>query len=544
MRKKLIVFLLVFAMAFSLAACGGSGGGGGGGASQPAGGGGGGGAPAAPAGGGGGPAIGGGAAVEPPTEDVEVKKGGAITVAFNAIPNGLDPISEDLNTTISICSHIFDSLVYMDVNWVWNPNVATAWRQVDDVTWEFDINLDYVFHNGDKLTMDDVVFSVLRLKDIPKSADTARNVADATYSGNVLTIKLAAPNNTTIPGILWTLIIVNKKNIEANGDKAVYTEPVGTGPFKLTSFIPGASVTIERFENDPFDRAILDKIDFVAIPENSNRYISVESGQVQYAGLVSAFEMQMAREADRFNLIEALSNRTTMIMINVEKPPLDSVNVRRALCHAFDRESFCLLNGGRHPIQSIFFGGFEMYYESPNWPQYDMAKAKELLEAEGISPANPVEIDLMFYAPDPGIELWQSSLRELGVILNLELLEFSVYLSRQPANNYMMCFSAIRNVAGYPLMDLDRVDSRFTASRNLARYNNPEVDALIDIARTTQDQAELTRVNHEIEDIIAQDVPKFGIFLQGNYAVMDKNLLGVFIRGDLLQDFRGAYLAN
>ena len=464
-----------------------------------------------------------------------------ITVAFNALPNGLDPISEDTNTTISVCDHFYDHLVYQDYSFKWNPGVAKTWKQVDDVTWEFEINLDYKFHNGDKLTMDDVVFSILRLKNIPKAADNSKPIADVSYKGNILTIKLVAPNSTSIPALMTAAIIVNKKYIEAGGDEAIYLKPIGTGPYKLTEFTPGTSVSIEVWEDYPFEKPQINKINFICIPDNASRYIAVETGRVQYAGLVTAFEIGLAKKAGNFNLIEGFSNRTAMYMINVEKGKLGDVNVRRALAHALDRESICDLAGGRPILESCLFGGFpEYYYVSPNLPEYNMAKAKELLEAAGVNAANPLNIEVMFFTPDPGVELYQSALKTLNVNLTLTQVEFSAYLARQAKNDYEMCWSAIRNNGGFPLTDMDRFDSRFAGSRNLARYNNPEMDALIDKARTTTDKNELLALTKQINDIAARDVPKIPVFLQGVYAVMDNKLFGATIRGDLQQNFRFA----
>ena len=552
MKKRLLAILLALALAFALAACGNGAtttttpapGGSASPSSSPAPGG----SPSPNPGTGGtttpNPGTGGtttpapGATTPPP---VVPGKTVEITVAFNALPNGLDPISEDTNTTISVCDHFYDHLVYQDYAFNWNPGVAKSWKQVDDVTWEFEINLDYVFHNGDKLKMDDVVFSIMRLKDIPKAADNSKPIADVFYQGNILTIKLVAPNNTSIPALLTACIIVNKAYIEAGGDEAIYLKPVGTGPYKMTEFTPGTSVTIETWDGYPFEKPQIDKINFICIPDNASRYIAVETGRVQYAGLVTAFEVNLAKKDGRFNLIEGSSNRTAMYMINVEKGKLGDVNVRRALAHALDRESICDLAGGRPILESVLFGGFpDLYYVSPNLPEFDMAKARELLEAAGVTAASPLNIEVMFFTPDPGVELYQSALKTLNVNLTLTQVEFSAYLARQAQNDYEMCWSAIRNNGGYALTDMDRMDSRFAGSRNLARYNNPVMDELIDKARVTTNQTELLALTKQINDIAAQDCPKIPVFLQGVYAVMDNKLFGVSIRGDLQQNFRYA----
>jgi len=506
-------------MAFTLVACGGggSGGGGGGGSSQPAGG-----------GGGGGGAAPSGAPVE-------------ITVAFFALPNGLCAINEDTFQTISPVVTFYDNLVFLGKDWEWKPAVASSWKQVDPLNWQFEINMDHKFHNGDPLTMDDVVYSIERLKGIPKSAHCANRIKSVTYEGNILNVELTEANNTTIPQMLWFTVIVNKKYCEEKGDEALFLKPIGTGPYVCTEFTPGASVRVEKWADYPFEKPQIDIINFIAIPEDTNRYIAVETGQVEVAGIVTAFEVELAKKDGRFNIYEGMSCRTITFYCNMDREPFKSnQEVRRAFAHAFDRESWCDLAGGRVPLLSSLFGGFDLHYISQYLPEYNPAKAKEILEAAGISPANPINIELIHFQADPGLELYQSAMKSLGVNIQLTLCEFSVFLAREGSADFDLVWVGLSNKGGGPLVDLERYDSTFFGSRNNSRYSNPVMDDMIRKMRTTIDPNELQQLNVAINDLAAQESVFWTTHLQSNYAVMDKNLEGVWIRGDVSMHFRDA----
>jgi len=528
MKKKIFALVLVLAMALSLAACGGN--------NAPA--------PAAPGGttpGGttpGGTTPGGTAPGGTPAAPVE------ITVAFQAMPNGLCPVTEDVFQCVSPTMLVYDHLVELDGNWAMQPGVATSWKQVDPLNWQFEIDLSHKFHNGAQLTMEDVVFSLERLKGIPKSAHVAGRMAKVSYEGTTLNIELTAPNNAAIPQILWFSIIVNKAYIEANGDDAVFNNIVGTGPYVLTEFTPGASIRVEKWEDYPFEKPQITAYNFIAIPENTNRYIAVESGQIDYAGLVTAFEIDLAKRDGRFNIIEELSARTCTFFFNVERAPFSDPNVRLAFAHAFDRESFCDLAGGRHPLESSVFGGFDLYYVSEYLPEFNIDKARALFEAAGINPTNRLAVDLIHFFPDPGIEVFQSTLRGLGVDLNASLTEFAVYLSRESNGDHDMCFAGLSNRGGTPLVDLERYDSTFIGSRNNSRYVNPVMDELIGKIRATMDRNELVQLGKTINDLAAQENVFIPGYLQGNYSVMDSRLGGITIRGDMVQIFRNAVFAG
>ena len=103
-----------------------------------------------------------------------------------------------------------------------------------------------------------------------------------------------------------------------------------------------------------------------------------------------------------------------------------------------------------------------------------------------------------------------------------------------------MMWGGARNFGGAPLCDLERFDSRFIGTRNISRYNNPEMDALIDKARVEGDFNELKKITDQINEIAARDVSDIPIYQLPIFSVMDKNLTGVLLRGDQLQSFRYA----
>lgn len=463
-----------------------------------------------------------------------------ISVAFGALPNGLDPCSEDVNTSMSIDYHIYDNLLGMDVDFNLIPGVAKSWKEIDALTWTFEIDLDHKFQNGEQLTMEDVVYSILRIKDIPKTADTGALIQSVTYEGTTLTITATEPNVTIIPRVIYSSPIVNKAYIESGGDEAVYTKPIGTGPYKVTEFTPGTSVTLETWDDYPFEQPQINKINFTAIAENSARYIAVESGQLQYAGLVTAMESQLAVNEADLSVITGDSTRYVGFGFNCEKAPFDNVNVRRAIVHAIDRESISMLNGGRPAVKSMLFGGFDLYSDPESMPEYDLEAAKALLEAEGYNESNPLKFTVLLWQADPGLELIQSALRGIGVEMTLDQVEFSVFLTREGPGDFEGIWTSAPNRAGTPLTDLDRYDYRMAGTRDITRYYSAEYDAIADEMRITTDSAKQKSLALQAHEIIGRDVPMVGLYLTPIHCVMDSGLSGVTVRGDMIQSFRYA----
>lgn len=454
-----------------------------------------------------------------------------ISVAFYQFPNSLDPLSEDLIANFSIVYHVYDRLVRFDPESnEWLPGIAKSWERIDGSTWQFEINLDYVFSNGDPLTMDDIVYSILRLKDVPKQAESGSMIEDVSYEGTTLTLKGVNADNTMATRVLSAAVIVNKNYLENGGDEALYMKPIGTGPYVVTEFTPGSSATIELRDDYPFEKPAIDKINFMYIAETASRYAALETGQIQFANQFTPFELAMAEDDPNLMTTSGKSRLVYTIMFN-NRDIFSNKNLRLAMVYAFDRDSFCALNGGRIPNKSTLFNGYdELYYESDKLPEYDIEKAKELLAAEGYGPDNPLKVEVLINSTgDPGIEMYQSALKTIGVDLTINIAEFSVYLAAEGAGDFDLVYTPIMNRGNTPLTDLDRYDNTMFGSRNISLYTTEEVQQIIETMRFEEDEAKLKEMAIQLSDIVAEDVPMIAVYQLEAHCAYDKNLEGVTI---------------
>ena len=93
------------------------------------------------------------AAVDPPRQET-------IILAFDADLPTMDPHMHILRTGVITFYHMFDNLVVRDLKTMQIiPHLATSWKTIDDVTWEFTLRNDVTFHNGDKFTAHTVKFN-------------------------------------------------------------------------------------------------------------------------------------------------------------------------------------------------------------------------------------------------------------------------------------------------------------------------------------------------------------------------------------------------
>lgn len=246
-----------------------------------------------------------------------------IVAALNSVPGNLD-ISATMGVALlSVSPHIYDYLIDMDEDYNFIPAIAPSWERVDDTTWTFECDVSgYTFSNGDPLEMDDIIFSIDHLYDCAPMASYVSNIEDYYYEGNTLTIKMVEPNQLTIRNIFPTLCpILNKSYCEEKGEAAFINSECGTGPYKITSYVPGDSIVLERRDDYTGTMPQLTKITFKQIDQAANRYIALETGEVQFANELGYRDYLRAVDNTDLETYEMAATGLTFFAFNTSKPP-------------------------------------------------------------------------------------------------------------------------------------------------------------------------------------------------------------------------------
>ena len=164
-------------------------------------------------------------------------------------PSSLDPQVQWNPDSYYVYRNIFDNLVTRDDKGEIVPQVATAWKQVSDTQIEFDLRSDITFHDGSKLTADDVVYSVKRITD-PKFGSPQLGQFDKITDAVALSpTKVRLTTAGAYPALLARLVklsLVPKAAVEAAGMDAFNLKPIGSGPYKFEAWHRGVQVQLTR----------------------------------------------------------------------------------------------------------------------------------------------------------------------------------------------------------------------------------------------------------------------------------------------------------
>lgn len=223
------------------------------------------------------------------------------------------------------------------------------------------------------------------------------------------------------------------------------TSPVTSGPYVLTEYVPGSSLTYELrddyWQTDPayrtlFSRANVQKIVFQVITEPSQHAIALETGSADISGSVSGDDVDLFESNTDYTVFKFQDNLAQFLAFNGSdgSPFADNKELRQAIAYAIDTTAMCqaVSPGACAPLHTLGnsnFGGYLTKWDSEPYYEFDLAKAQTLFAASGYEPGdltvtllaqNDVRTSLM-------AQVIESALGELGITVEIDLEEPTVY---------------------------------------------------------------------------------------------------------------------
>jgi peptide/nickel transport system substrate-binding protein len=372
--------------------------------------------------------------------------GGQVTVAEPTPPDTFDPIAHsDFNNWL-VWQLAYETLVVVQPDGKVAPMLATSWKvSPDGLTYVFTLRPGVKFHNGSPLTADDVAFTFERLmaKGIPYAKARFPNVASVTaIDPGTVQIQLKKNDSSFLNNLGDPFAVAGailSRQAAQTTDPA--TKMIGTGPFRMVSYVPGSQLNLERnpeYWQPGVPRA--DRLVIRYIPEAQSAVAALLSGAVGLSYPTPATIVALKR-VQGLRVITVASSSTFQINMGSVRPPLDNVNVRRAIASSIDRSAIVKLAFlGEGVPTGPFPPGHPWAVPLAQQPNYqrDVAKAKQLLTQAGYASG----VDLTFMWPTLGdtwpriAQVLQSQLAESGIRLKLQQLETNVWLDRLVKANY------------------------------------------------------------------------------------------------------------
>lgn len=467
------------------------------------------------------------------------KTGGTLVIARLSDANNLDPhFLTQINSAAIIHHKVYEGLVRMDKESKYVPALATEWKQLDDVTWEFKLRQGVTFHDGAPFNAEAVKRTIARVQD-PSVGSNRANLFEAIKEVKAVddqTVQFIlhypyAPLLSVLAGAEGA--ILSPKAIDQYG-KDLSKHPTGTGPYKFESWTPGQEVVLVKNENYWGGQPKLDKVVFKTVPEDTTRIAMVETGEAQVAEQLPVTEVDRVQNSSSMTLGRFESFSSDHIGINTKKKPFDDVRVRQAIAYAVDKESIIkgVYNDVGKPAHSSITPTMVGYSPNVKGLDYNLEKAKQLLAEAGY--ANGLKATIYLNDNKARIsvaEVLQQQLKQIGIDLQVKVLEFGAYIDAASKGETDLFISGWGNATGdadYNQYNLFHTKSQ-GAPGNHSFYSNPEVDKLIDDGRKEKDPAKRTQIYEQAQQIEMNEAALIPYRFSENLAAIEKGVEGVWI---------------
>ena len=458
-------------------------------------------------------------------------------------PPTFDPALVTDTTSASIIVEIFSGLVTLNKDLEIIPDLAESWEVSDDgKTYTFNLRKDIKFSNGDPVTAEDFKWSIERasnpdtgsmnaevylgdilgVKEVVESGGELKEVEGVNViDDKTLEITIDEPKTYFLAKLTYpTAFVLNKNYVEKQGEDWI-DNPVGTGPFVLTEYQIGQTLKLKKNENYWGEKAKVDGIIMnlaggVSMAMYENDEIDITG--VGLADLERVKDPNDPLNKDLVNVPPQFS--LNYIGFNVNMPPFEDENFRKALSYAVDKEIIAdkIYSGLTKPSYSIIPPGFPGYSPSIKGIEFNEELAKEYLAKSKYSdPATRPRIIVTIPGTggSPGLDtevisdMWKET---LGIEVEIQQVEWATYL--QDMNRKRLQLWAGSGWQADYADPQDFIDVLFYSKSdvNHGNYSNPEVDKLILEARTEIDNNRRFLLYNQAEQIIVDEAAIFPLW--------------------------------
>jgi peptide/nickel transport system substrate-binding protein len=446
--------------------------------------------------------------------------GGTLIVGMESEADILDPPRTGSWVTTRVFQQIFEGLVGEDLTKPSSevpvpplkPELAESWTiSPDGKTYTFKIRPGVKFQDGTPLDAAAVEFNIRRMWDKKfklydvKSAGNSGFVwqylsSIETPDPMTLVLKMSKPFSSFLRLLTQGgyYAVISPTALEKYGNDGIADHPIGTGPFTFSNRVRGQSITLVRNDDYWGTKAKLKTVIFRPLPDTAARVTALRAGEVDMIAVPSPDSIAGLTAAG-FQISEGTPPHLWFLNLNLQDGPTKDLRVREAINLAINREGMAhdLLKDTASPALSVLPPGNPAAVPDPAGYKYDPEAAKKLLADAGY--ANGFSTVLTTSVSGSGqilpvqmAEYIQQDLAKVGITAKIDATEWISYLTKWAHgmdSGTSMAQMSWGMSSPYWLYILNSSNLMAPNGPNASKYSNPKLDALMDKAATSADDA-------------------------------------------------------
>ncbi|MGL5446125.1 MAG: ABC transporter substrate-binding protein [Rhabdaerophilum sp.] len=483
-----------------------------------------------------------------------------LKIALASEPSSADPHFHNLTPNNSVARHVFEPLIFMDEFQRLGFGLAQSWKVIDDLTWEFKLKPNVKFHDGSPFTVDDVLFTMNRVPNVPRSpapktsyvrGKVFEKVDDLTFR-----VKTEKPEPLMLNHLAQIEIISAKAAATATTeDFNAGKGTVGTGPYRFVEFVPGDRYVVKANENHWGGKPTWETVTFRFIRSDPTRVAALLSGDVDIIENVPTADAARLSKDARVSISSVLSNRVIYLHMDRHredspfikgkdgstiKNPLNDLKVRRALSMAINRQAIVdrIMENEAVPASQLLPDTYAGTSKKLKVQAYDVEGARKLLTEAGL----PNGFKLTIHGPNGRytndtkvIEAVAQMFTRIGVETSVETLPPAVFFTRGSTGGpnrtpeFSLVFVGWSAGTGEPSDSIKALLGTFNAqagigAANRGRYSNPKMDELLSKALATVNDQQRNALLAEATEVAMDDLGIIPLYYPKNTWAAKKGL--------------------
>ncbi len=473
------------------------------------------------------------------TDAREPQSGGTVVIGASVDPKGVNPLLFETQFARELQELLFLKLLdeqtdYRDHPPTFEPELAESYAWAGDgLSVDLKLRQDVVWSDGTPVTADDVVWTHRAQTDSEVAwswAQSKEGIERVEARGRFdVTFHLREPfsarivdinDGVILPKHVWSRLPFSEWRHQGDWFRQ---NLVVNGPFRLAAWRPGREIVLER--NPEYHRPghpRLDKVVFRIVPERANQLEQLLSGQLDYVPRLRPEWAERVEQSESARVVSYLTRQYAFLVWNGCKEPFSEPRLTRAFTLAIDRETIteALYSGYATVANSPILSSVWAYNRQIEpWP-YDPEAARTILDelswtdSDGDGVRDRDGVPLSFKLSTNGdnrirvdaATMVQTQLAEVGVEVELDLMEFNTLVDRDLAHDFDVSLSAWAVDTSLDLRPIFHTDSIDDGS-NYGCYRNQEVDGLLDRARQERDPQRLAELLAVVQQRIHEAQP-------------------------------------
>lgn len=466
-------------------------------------------------------------------------EGGKITygVAGGGLTS-LDPHKVSSAALLPVMSLLYNGLTQYGKDNSVQPGLALSWSSnADATTWTFRLRPNVTFHNGKPFTAQDAVDNITRVLDPTTGSQqrsTLSSIAKAT-AVDPLTLELSLSKpNAILPSALTGLYITDVSTIGQ-----VNTLANGTGPYKLSQFVPDDHVKVVRNPTYWGTRGHLDEIDITVTPDNTSAVNSLRNRDLDVVWNVPPPTITQLKNDPSLTLVDQSGYTGTVIWeLDTTSAPFNDARARQALSYMVNRAQALTLgynglgapadtNSPMNPKQA------EYAKDLPSYPQ-DLQKAQQLFQAAGVAAGTKFDFWTTAGRNPQWVtmaEILQQDLKKIGYDLMIDQQQNTVWLQKFYPAGKKFPNTIVANYISSPA----EPSQQFNFLRGgvcECNWNNAEYDQLLQQAIATSDAAARTAIYQKMQSLVNQEIPVVIPLTTSQFTVANSRVVGAWVQSN------------